>query len=170
MEYVITSNGELYHYGVPGMKWGRRKSNPALDRYKTAKKTYRTEIKDARKQYGHGVGIKGIAKANKAIAKADKAEMEFISEKAKYKASKSAKKERNTYVKEMTKSGLPGSAKDNYMRNRSTRLYNSIKAEKGKKYADDIMKKTQNRTVGALAATAAFTVGTMVVTTILSNN
>ena len=55
--YIITSNGvfvredELYHYGVPGMKWGVRKKqygesdissnyNKAKAAYKTAKKDY----------------------------------------------------------------------------------------------------------------------------------
>lgn len=54
--YIITSNGvfvredELYHYGVPGMKWGVRKkqygeSDISSD-YKKAKAAYKTAKKD----------------------------------------------------------------------------------------------------------------------------
>ena len=54
--YIITSNGdfvredELYHYGVPGMKWGVRKKqygeSDISSNYKKAKAAYKTAKKD----------------------------------------------------------------------------------------------------------------------------
>ena len=36
-DYVITPNGELYHHGVKGMKWGvRKKPDPTKIAYKKA--------------------------------------------------------------------------------------------------------------------------------------
>ena len=40
--YVISSEGELYHYGVPGMRWGHRKTHNSSNNG-----GYKKRIKDA---------------------------------------------------------------------------------------------------------------------------
>ena len=34
-EYILTSDGELMHYGVPGMKWGVRRATKRLSKATT---------------------------------------------------------------------------------------------------------------------------------------
>lgn len=167
MNYVII-NGELYHHGVKGMKWGIRK---AKQEYKDAKKAYRI----ASRGRVSGFGIKGIANATAAEKKANKAFIDMESARAKYKASKakdSAKAEKaeiKSYAKSMRKHGLVGSDADRQSGGRSTMLYNKLKAEKGKKYADKIQKKVQNRVVAEIATSAAVAVGATVAAAILES-
>ena len=174
--YILTADGELYHYGVPGMKWGQRKAAYASEKgaYKKAKKDYKAARKKLRKASGliGGVGIKGIAKVTAAEKKANAAELKMIDAKAKYKSAKSknsAKAEFNTYRKEMQKSGLAGSTLDMQSGGRSTKLYNHIKATKGKAYADKVQKKVQNVAIKNLVGAATVTAGAAIVAGILES-
>lgn len=64
------NNNELYHYGVPGMRWGHRKAQPeAYQRlgrsrtsYKTAKKQASAQYKQAKKDYRNDPEVKAIRK------------------------------------------------------------------------------------------------------------
>ena len=167
MNYVIV-NGQLYHHGVKGMKWGVRK---AKDNYKSAKQKYR----DANKQRQWGFGVDGIAKAQANQKKASNAYANMATAKAKYKAAKaknSAKAEKaefKSYVKSLRKNGLPGSDYDTSRGGRSTALLNKIKTEKGKQYADKVAKKLQKQLVGEIIGGAAIGVGMAVVAGILES-
>ena len=65
--YILTSNGELYHYGVKGQKWGvRRYQNPdgtlTADGRKRAKQEYKEDNKKAF-ELGKDASISGHAAA-----------------------------------------------------------------------------------------------------------
>lgn len=182
----MTNQNELYHFGVRGMKWGVRryetangnltsagKKRYAVDKAKAEYKSAKKDFKSARKQFSKGAGItgfgyagvNGISKYKKNESNVGKAEMKMIDAKAKYKASKAktadkaAKAEFKTYRKEMQKSGLAGSAADDQSRGRSTAMYNHIKAQKGKKYADAVQKKVQNVAVAEFATATVVALG-----------
>ena len=61
-DYVIT-NGELYHYGVLGMKWGVRRGSASKAYAKASKKLSKMDAKINKSQ----------RKANKKLAKAQRA-------------------------------------------------------------------------------------------------
>lgn len=180
-EYKPTpSPDELYHYGVLGMKWGKRKARPGAQEYKQSKK----DLKKARKQYkkdigtaaritGISYGSKGINREAKAYGKLRKAELDVLSAKAKYKSQNSknsVKAEKKVYVREMGKNGLPGSTYDVGSRNRSKSLYDRIKADKGKKYADDIVKTLERKQTAQLIGSAVVAVGSAVAASIIADN
>lgn len=161
---------ELYHHGVKGMRWGhRKKPDPAKQRYKQAKKNWREARREFDQTSGSGWGIHGLAQYTKAENKRNKADMDFVSEKARYKGTKSAKGEMRTYVNEMSKQGLMGSLADRQSGGRSTRLYNRIKKDKGKEYADTVLKKTQDRAIGQMIGGAAVALGAVIVSGMLSS-
>lgn len=45
-DYIYTSDGELYHYGVPDMRWGVRRTPAQLGRKITKLNTKNDELKD----------------------------------------------------------------------------------------------------------------------------
>lgn len=78
MEYnVITVGGELYHYGVPGMKWGHRKSyvdyyNARANRY-AQRAQYNQGMANLNSQYANRRSAARYTKAaNRLTAKANK--------------------------------------------------------------------------------------------------
>ena len=179
--YILTASGqlyhcdasesELYHYGVPGMKWGQRKASYASEKssYKQAKKEFKAAKKNVRKS-GLGFGIKGIAKRKAAQDKLDAAELNMVDAKAKYKAAKSknsAKAEFNTYRKQMQKTGLAGSTYDDQNGGKSAKLYDHLKTTKGKAYADKVQKKVEKVAIRNLVGTVTVAAGAAVVAGIL---
>lgn len=177
--YVLTSTGgfigedELYHYGVPGMKWGVRKDyQNERNAYRQAKKEFKTASKNYIRAGMNAFGIKGISKYKKAQSDYGKAETKMIDAKAKYNAAKSRNSEKaefNTYRKAMQKSGIRGSDFDEQSSGRSTKIYNHLKVTKGKEYADKVEKKVQDVAISKLVAGTAVALGSAIVAGILES-
>lgn len=168
MSYQIIFTDELYHHGIKGQRWGvRRFQNEdgsltaagkarydikeAKHEYKRAKKALRRAQRDVAWR-GNGSGIKAIANYERLASIRDKAKnqaeekrLDVLQRKADKIGLTSKKKEFNKYVKEMKKTGLVNSRLDKSKGGRSKRLYDRLSQTKGKKYADRVQRKVEDK-------------------------
>lgn len=131
-DYILTSNGELYHYGVLGMKWGVRRGNSAKAYAKATKKLNRLDRK----------ADKAVEKAYNKKAKADKKASNFFS------SEKSVRKADFKAEKALRKSTVRANKARNWLNNME-RVFSDTpeslsrdQIELGKKYTELMNKRT----------------------------
>ena len=151
--YVIREtnlNDELYHYGVPGMKWGVRKARPISPTqkvYNSAKADYKSAKKDYNKAYRKAYGYSSRHAISQFVSKkaskesdnrwydaADKAK-KLNTAKAKYKKAKlDVKKEKL----DNKKTNITASSKANTKRNPNDKSYLEKTMDNGRMYATGV--------------------------------
>ena len=97
------NNNEIYHYGVPGMKWGHRKEVPvtnsvsaARSRMQKAKNNKKLASKNFNKAYRHDNSLIRRLQFDKEDNKRSSKELERAAEKS-YNADKEYKKAKKAY-------------------------------------------------------------------------
>lgn len=146
-DYII-HNGELYHYGVKGMKWGRRRD--ARKTYKNAKNKafskYEKEINDIEKSYK-----KGQMLSKKDQDREARAESNYQKEVSKAKSDYTQAKKN---IKEEHKQ-----SKNDAAANKKKYRVDTKKVVDGKTYADDLMDSMHGVVVSSLIGTGLYLQG-----------
>jgi hypothetical protein len=158
-------NNELYHYGVKGMKWGRRKkyynSDGSLNELGQARQNYKNSKKAAKKSRGLiGKGVEGDIEYAGRYSKSIQDEATYKALKAKN-AKAAQKAELKTYSRGMN--GIPYKA-SRYAHNK---LYDDIKQRKGKEFADKAVDNMKNERLKDLLRLEATLVGMTVASAII---
>lgn len=163
MEYTII-NGELYHHGVKGMKWGVRnvRGHAGPGRYLTKKRQLAGDKKDLEylNKGGHlSIGL--TKKRQAAYDKKDRARLESRIAKTEQKlAEKQAKKERKAAInKEHKKLNKQASLGEKFMYNDATRrkaakyiVDNNMSVKEAKSKAQHEAKRNTTIILGAYGA------------------
>ena len=161
---------ELYHHGVKGMKWGKRKAQARAD-YKHARRKAlddfykKVDPLEENYEWGHKDGHGGLSKEARAgINKADKEYKSAVNKaKADYKQAKANikadKKEFKSDVKALNKNrgsllATPNKDGSVNIQSMSELIKDGIKTRKGKEYLDQVVKKA-NRQQKVRAISAA---------------
>ena len=196
MQNYILIDGTLYHHGIMGQKWGRRRfqnEDGSLTEegkrrygYDEAKKQYKILSKENKalkregSKHNYFAGRRNTEKLenlNKRINENEYKKVKLAEEMTKSKAISKGKSQDkidkavfNTYLKEYRKSGLSGSLLDIEKNGRSTYLFDQIAKDKGKEYAYKIEDKIQNRAVATLVGSTIVAVGGTLAQMYLANN
>lgn len=136
-EYILTSDGELYHYGVLGMKWGVRRGNTGKAYAKASKKLQKLDNKVTKAR------DKAYAKREKADAKYDSM---FSTAKGRAKADAKARKAQQEYIKRTRKAQKWLRSMEKTFKDTDISM-SKEQADMGKRYMDTIDMHTQLATL-----------------------
>lgn len=121
-EYILTDNGELYHHGILGMRWGRRRyQNKDGSLTKAGRKRYDAEnekLKEREKT------IKNKESVNKKISKLDDKKAELDAREAALKGNKHAKDGTDLNDAPAKKQKTPAEMSDKELQDKVNRLRN----------------------------------------------